>query len=88
MSAAERHHRKLRSHGGQDAIENLLLLCPHCHKTLIHGNPGRAYRLGFLVHSWEDPATAPVRLASVGMARLTVEGWYSLWFPSDGEVTE
>lgn len=88
MESAERHHRKLRSQGGQDSIENLVLLCPHCHKILIHGRPARSYARGFLVHSWDDPAKVPVRLASVGMALLTEEGWYTLWFPSPNEVSE
>lgn len=63
--AAHMHHRKLRSQGGNDEPENLLPVCVECH-TWIHANPGAAYELGLLVHSWDDPADVPPqpRLAS------------------------
>jgi len=35
--AIERHHIKPRSLGGNDKVENLIILCPNCH-TLAHKN--------------------------------------------------
>jgi len=31
MSNLEVHHRKFRSHSGDDSEENLITLCTHCH---------------------------------------------------------
>jgi hypothetical protein len=57
-----RHHRKLRRHGGSDDLVNILEVCWSCHRQ-IHDNPKRSYELGLLVHSWEDPAEIPVKVA-------------------------
>ena len=27
----------------------------------IHRNPAKAYEMGWLVHSWDDPADVPIR---------------------------
>jgi hypothetical protein len=53
------HHRKLRTRGGQDSMENLVALCPPCH-DLVHANPLYAEETGFMVHSWQDPAVVPI----------------------------
>jgi hypothetical protein len=58
----EAHHRKLRSRGGKDTIENLIALHPGCHHW-IHQHPEKATETGFMVHSWDDPATVPILLA-------------------------
>jgi hypothetical protein len=57
--AVHTHHRKLRSQGGDDSPANLLRLCLECH-TWVHANPAEAYETGYLVHSWDDPATIEV----------------------------
>ncbi len=36
------HHRKFRSHGGNDCEDNLITLCNACHKTL-HGQWSRKH---------------------------------------------
>lgn len=53
------HHRKLRSQGGDNSVENLILLCA-AHHTAIHGNVELAYQLGYLVRSWDDPALVQI----------------------------
>lgn len=42
------HHRKMRSHGGTNDADNLLLVCYQCHRY-IHANPAISYRQGWLV---------------------------------------
>ena len=59
------HHRRPRSHPwpGLHQPANLLLLCGSgttgCHGW-VHAHPAPAYRLGYLVHAWDDPTTIPV----------------------------
>lgn len=48
------HHRKLRSHGGDDSWGNQLRLPRHIH-ALIHAQPEVAYQHGMLVKSHDDP---------------------------------
>jgi len=36
MQNLEVHHKKFRSHSGDDSDDNLITLCNHCHK-LAHG---------------------------------------------------
>jgi len=58
------HHRRRRSQGGQDSVENLVLLCGSgttgCHGW-VHAHPADARTAGFLVASWDDPAPIPIR---------------------------
>lgn len=54
-NVAEVHHRQMRSQGGDDAPENLAIICPPCHRH-AHRHPARAYEVGWLVPSWADPA--------------------------------
>lgn len=57
------HHRKLRSQGGRDELENLLAVhhgCHNLHTKSIHLRPVIAYERGALVHSWDDPTTTPL----------------------------
>lgn len=53
------HHRKLRSQGGADSPENLVVAHHQCHMD-VHANPARSYEHGHLVRSFEDPAVIPV----------------------------
>ena len=54
-----RHHRKLRSQGGDDSEQNIMLVSPEQHRW-IHDNPAASYARGWLVKSWQDPAEVPV----------------------------
>lgn len=54
------HHRKMRSQGGGNELENLLAVCDECHR-LIHARPEDAYARGLLLHAGDDPAAIPVR---------------------------
>ncbi|MDQ8040488.1 HNH endonuclease signature motif containing protein [Cellulosimicrobium sp. XJ-DQ-B-000] len=60
-NAFDAHHRKLRSRGGEDSLENLVALHRHCHDW-VHHHPADATRLGFMVASHADPATTPLHL--------------------------
>lgn len=48
--AVHPHHRKLRSRGGSNEMDNLLASCGHCHDW-AHANPGLATALGLQVPS-------------------------------------
>lgn len=50
----EAHHRRIRSQGGEDSEENLILLCPE-HHTWCHMNPAEAAELGLIVRDGDDP---------------------------------
>ncbi len=55
--AIEAHEPKLRSRGGDIYDRNgCLLTCRHCHDAVhlaVGADLERAYKLGFLVHSWD-----------------------------------
>lgn len=61
------HHRRPKGMGGTSdkyiafGMANLVSLC-RFHHTWIHAHPEDGYRLGFLVHSWDDPAEIPLVL--------------------------
>lgn len=73
------HHRQPRQMGGTRRAEvhaatNLVLLCRDCHHHIeVHRDDG--YRSGWLVHSWDDPASVPLR---VWLYRMEV------WLENDG----
>ena len=71
----EVHHRKLRSQGGPDAAENLLVLRAS-HHAHAHGQPTYSYDRGLLVHCADDPATAPLLLHGRRRVLLTTDGRY------------
>jgi 5-methylcytosine-specific restriction endonuclease McrA len=57
--ATQLHHRRLRSQGGRNTLENLVDLCAPCHNAsadAIHANVDWAHRHGWIVPSWQDPA--------------------------------
>ena len=71
------HHRKLRKHGGPDALSNLVALCSPCHNIApgsVHQNPKDSYERGYLVKSWDDPTTAPLTLPCGRKVLLTDDG--------------
>lgn len=45
------HHRKTRSQGGENSLENLRHACLLCH-SFIHAHPEASYAAGWLVPSW------------------------------------
>ena len=73
------HHRKLRSQGGKDVVENFVALHHACHNmgtNAVHLNPADAIRNGFIVPSWGDPASVSVTLSDGSNVILTQEGTY------------
>lgn len=57
------HHRKLRSHGGPDSPDNLVLLTgtgTTGEHGAVHGDPRMAQRVGLIVPSWATPAEYPI----------------------------
>lgn len=54
------HHRKLRSQGGEDAVDNLIAVHTGCHRQ-IHLHPEHAEQMGWIVRSGVDPAQVPVQ---------------------------
>ena len=73
------HHRKLRSQGGKDVIENFVALHHACHNMgtdAVHLNPASAIRDGFIVPSWAQPDTTTVTLVDGSSVILTQEGTY------------
>jgi 5-methylcytosine-specific restriction endonuclease McrA len=59
-----RHHRKRRrdaaaDEGGTDALSNLVMLHPACHRD-IHANPEMAKERGFIVSPWQNPTEVAV----------------------------
>jgi len=71
--ATEAHHRKNRSQGGLWSPENLLHLCPACHRH-IGMNPAAAREQGWAVGRNFDPAEVPVWIAGRGRVYLTPDG--------------
>lgn len=57
--AVHSHHRKMRSQGGDDDPENKMNVCSFCHLA-IHASPAKAYAMGQLVKSYDDPAEVAV----------------------------
>ena len=75
--ATEMHHRKYRSRGGKDTVENGYHLCGFgnnqtagCHGTAHSGEGGE---LGWSVNSWGDPKLTPVLYRGV-LRWLTDDG--------------
>ena len=58
------HHRKLRSRGGTDEMDNVVALHRSCHEW-VHANPHAATDLGLMVRSTDDPAQIPLRLYGI-----------------------
>ena len=62
---ASLHHRRLRSHPfpGLHQPANLIWLdgsgSTGCHGW-VHAHPAEAYRLGYMVHMSDDPASTPI----------------------------
>lgn len=46
--ASHAHHKKMKSQGGKDEVDNLLGVCAKCHR-MIHDNPKDSYEKGHLI---------------------------------------
>lgn len=53
--AGHMHHRRMRSQGGPDTVENLLHVCSWCH-TRIHHMGAEAYERGWLLRAGSRPS--------------------------------
>jgi hypothetical protein len=74
------HHRKLRSQGGKDDLDNVVALHHECHNlgtNSVHLNPQKSYDDGFMVRSWADPKTTPLNLTHHWLVILTPDGEYA-----------
>ena len=71
--ATEAHHRKNRSQGGLWSPENLLHLCPSCHRH-VGLNPAASRDQGWSVGRNFNPAEVPVWIAGRGRVFLTADG--------------
>lgn len=60
------HHRKLRSQGGGDEEENLVVIHPECHE-FAHRNRAFAADHGWIVSGWSDPSQVPVTTCRTNM---------------------
>ena len=61
--ATEKHHRKFKSRGGKDTVDNGLDLCGWGNHTGCHGEAhsgAAAVVEGWSVNSWDDPRHRPV----------------------------
>ena len=74
------HHRKLRSQGGKDDLENVVALHHECHNlgtNSVHLNPQKSYDDGFMVRSWAEPKETPLKLMRSMWVVLTTDGDYA-----------
>lgn len=76
------HHRKLRSQGGADTMENLIMLCGSgttgCHGW-VHANPLESRNNGWLVSAYWEPAEVPVVHHARGRVLLDSHGQLTDW---------
>ena len=73
------HHRKLRSAGGKDTVENFLALHHECHNLgtkSVHLNPKDSMIKGYIVSRYREPNECPLMLPSGQSVILTAEGTY------------
>jgi hypothetical protein len=79
VTGLERHHRRLRSQGGEHTIENLLATCPH-HHGVCHRRPAWARQRGYIVPGMfdHDPSQYAVMLHDGRTVRFTKDGGYDV----------
>ena len=78
------HHRKIKSQGGQDLVENGLALHFSCHRW-IHDNPAESYKYGYMVPNGDTPLGLPVLLPNGLYATLTNDGHYDYHYDDEKE---
>lgn len=71
----ECHHRKRRSQGGRDELENLIALAPNHHIGVVHRHVADSFRRGLLVRRTDNPRLIPI----LAFGR----SWRSLHFGSE-----
>lgn len=74
------HHRKLRSRGGKDTIDNLIALHHECHNlntNSVHMNITKATKTGHIVPTHENPFEYPLQLSNGSTVILTIDGNYN-----------
>jgi len=73
------HHRKLKSRGGKDTVDNLIALHHTCHNTGnngVHFNVKKSTLSGHIVPTYATPSEYPLHLPNGSIVRLTEEGTY------------
>ena len=74
------HHRKLRSRGGKDSVENLVALHHACHNLgtdSVHLNIKKSTEIGLIVPRHAEPSEYPLTLCNGSIVTLTPEGTYN-----------
>jgi 5-methylcytosine-specific restriction endonuclease McrA len=59
------HHRRLRSQGGPDTVENLMHICNPCHLWL-HAHPAKAAAWGMILRAGDRLVDIPDLLGEDG----------------------
>jgi len=73
------HHRKFKSRGGKDEINNLIALHHACHNLAsfsVHMNIKKATESGHVVSRHAEPNNIPLHLPNGSIVTLTVDGNY------------
>jgi len=73
------HHRKLKSRGGKDTVENLIALHHGCHNgntDAVHFNIALSESTGHIVSTHAEPSNIPLTLSDGSVVTLTVDGSY------------
>ena len=73
------HHRKLKSRGGKDTLDNLIALHHECHNlgtNSVHLNIKTATENGWIVPTYETPNEYPMMLPNGLCVTLSSDGQY------------
>lgn len=74
------HHRKLRSRGGKDSIENIIALHHECHNfgnNAVHFNIKKSTESGHIVPRHAEPSEYPLTLPDGSIVTLSSNGSYN-----------
>ena len=73
------HHRKFKSRGGKDEVNNLIALHHECHNlgtSSVHMNIKTSTISGHVVSRHAEPNNIPLHLPNGSIVTLTVDGQY------------
>ena len=73
------HHRKLKSRGGKDTVDNLLALHHECHNLgtgSVRCNVALSELKGYIVPRHAEPSQYPLTLPNESIVTLTTLGTY------------
>ena len=73
------HHRKFKSRGGKDEINNLVALHHECHNlgtSSVHMNIKKSTASGHVVSRHAEPNNIPLHLPNGSIVTLTLDGEY------------